>query len=767
MTSVWLEVLIDPGRLLDERETQPPVVIGAALLVRGQTREYQELAVTSQWPRLGEWPAERLTGPLGLLAALGLQVAGQPSIGPYLRLLAASDVEPTLRSAAVVLAAIALGADDREEAALQLLQTAHAAETDASTRRFLVHHQAIHVAYLGGFADAAELSHRVASEPLDAPTGPDATVSYLAQRNERSFRWSMGSLEVPAVERRSHYPPLAEADAPVFDALAGYLETQFKGSFDDPFARTITFQAEDDVESTLKTALFRARCVGDWNSGVHYQRLLAKYRLLNALGERNVDPGGDFVDLVRAADTEATRRAVRMFVRVGPLPPLAEAARYTAARTWSDFDLGANLALLAAAAPLLSSRDASAATKRVLDDLDDLVGRRHGTALVTHDAMDAIGGMLPWAGMRIQRRASDVLRKASAAGEPIVVDALPRALRGLQWRSLRPQHIRAWLGYVEEHVARVDAHQRVAAEAAKGISAVEPVEVAAAVDRAYQSSRSLLLVALMADLALPSLVPALADATRQIRESVEREMAEASAGRMTLGGAINLPLLLGRLVLQRDDRSGWTTLMAFVRQPASPIDERASVLNLLAEQRDQVPSTRRRMMRGPIPPSTIALPLLGNPESLAGAALRFRVRFGDLSGEAALNELLSLTTHPSRLSRVEAARSLAALTEAVQKDVLFALGLSLAQDADDIVRAAAARFLPRLAPALTNSQRAILGQRMASLLAEPGETVPLAGLHGINDARAARLDLASRVRKPLKDLRHHPSARVRLVARAT
>jgi hypothetical protein len=761
----WLEVLIDPTRVLDDRGGQPSALVAAAFLVRGQVREYQELASARDYPRLGEWPAEDLSGPLALLGALGLQVAGQPSIGLYSRLLADSGAEASVRAAAVVLGAIALGDDDREDAGLEMIRSADVAGNDVVSRGFLLHHQAVHAAYLGDFAGAADLARRVAAEETDDTTRAALTVRYLARRNEYSFRWLMGNLEAPSLERRAGYPVLAESDGPVFDALAAYLETVFKGSFDDPFTRTITFQSEDDVESSLRTALFRSSCMADWNTRLHYQRLLAKYRLLNALGETTMNPEPDFVQLVRAADTDATRRAARTYVRVGPLQPLASAATHVAARTWTDFDIGANFALLASAAPLLSLRDASACATRILVDLDDIVSRRHGTALVSHDAMDAVGAMLPWAGVRVQGLASRTLRAAATAGDAIVLDALPRALRGLKWTALRPSEQEAWLGYVDRHLSTEDAHQRVAAEAAIGISEVRPADAAAAVDRGYQSSRSVLVIALMTDLALPSLVAALPEAIRQVADQVESYRAAAAAGRMTLGGTVNLPLLLGRLLLQRDVRDGWKTLLRFARDSAAPIDERASVLNLLAERREEVPPKRLAMMRGTISPSTLSFPLHGSPEALTGAALRFRASFRDISSSDALNELLGLTTHTSRLARVEAARSLAHLTLVVQREVLFALGLSLAQDADDLVRAGAARFLPRLAPDLSADQREILANRMRALLSEPGETVPLAALHGLRHAREAEAELTAAVRPMIKAMRRrHPSARVRAIA---
>lgn len=85
----------------------------------------------------------------------------------------------------------------------------------------------------------------------------------------------------------------------------------------------------------------------------------------------------------------------------------------------------------------------------------------------------------------------------------------------------------------------------------------------------------------------------------------------------------------------------------------------------------------------------------------------------------------------------------------------------LAQDADNNVRAHAARILPALLGHLDEGPiRTVIG-RLNGLLGEPGEYVPLAALAGLAESQRDLAAISPDIQRAFRRLRRHPSARVR------
>jgi hypothetical protein len=761
----WIDLLVDPWRASERDEVAPVELRAAAHLLLGESRKYQEYAAANALPPLGEWPPDVGVGRRRILLALMLQLLGQPGAVPvYRRLLAEDDLDPDLRVATVILAGLALDDVDRPDAALALVANQQARSDDSLARSLLALHEAVYLAELGRFDDARA---RVAAVIDDKRTaGPQGTLQYVATLDDVMFSSYQGNWDFRAVQPRGLFPLLARVDAPVFDSLSSYLGSQFKGSFEDPFSQSVVFQSEDPLESSLQTALFRVRCLGDWAATRHYRGLLAKYRLLSTLGRGDRTAAADLALLIRAGDADAAGEAANTIRRVGPLRPLARAVSDAANRPWNDVNVRASLAVVEAGAPLLTRVDAGRVLRRIIAEFDDLVGRRHAGSLVSKETLGAIGALLPSTSAFDNRGASRLLRGDGVDRGPLVAEDLPRAIVALSWQSLGPREQIAWLRFGEAHLVAGDVLFRTASVALRGIAAVRRDEATAILSRAYSQQPSATIVAIMIDLGLAISSKVTQETTRACVRAIDNALAQAAAGRFTMGGGVNWPLLLAQLLLLKDSAAGWRSLRRHIRDPLADIHQRASVLDYLAENRDRIPAERRRRLGSRVPSPTIAFPLLGVPEELQGAALRYRATFSFVGSDEALNGLLALEASTSREARMQAARSLPALVGLVDAEVLLALGLALAQDPDNNVRAWAARFLPALSPQLGEVRGQILGARLETLLSEPGEFVPLAALAGLDRSGSGFAKLPARTRRAARRLRTHPSVRVRAAARS-
>jgi hypothetical protein len=759
----WTELLVDPWTARDKDGEGRRELRGAALLLLGEAREYQEYAQANALPRIGEWPSDQIGGPRRFLSALVLQLMGQPgAVGVYMQLRAEKDLDSDLKVAASILAAVALDEADRPDAALSTITGLEMPSNGALARSLVAVHQSVYLAELDRFSEARDRLAETRENATDSALLE--TVRYIATLNDVMLKSLEGIWESTSVDPRYRYPLLARIDAPVFDSLMSYLDAQFKGSFDDPFSQSWVFQSEDPVESSLQNALFRVRCLADFAATRRFRSLIAKYRLISALGGTDIAIAPDLALLIRAGQADPAGRAANTFRRVGPLPSLRVAGEYACSRPWHDVSLQPSLAVISATSSLLRREDVSRCFRRVVDEFDDLVGRRHAGALVSRETLQAIAALLEFASATDHRIASRLLRRAELYG-PVVIEDIPRAVRTLAWSSLGSHEIDAWFRFAERHLAPSDPLARIASEALRGIAKVRREATTALLNREYDRAPSPLLVATMIDLELPISSQIAKETIREAIQAIARTRSEIAAGTMTLGGGLNWPLLLARVLLIHEDAAGWRAIGRHIADPVADMHERATLLDFLAANRDQVPQKRRSQFKKRVPAPSLVFPLMGMPEELQGSTLRYLAAFSFVASEEALNQLLSLVASPSREARMQAARTLPNLVDLVRVDVLVALGLSLAQDADNNVRAWAARFLPEMLEHLPDGREAILATRLERLLSEPGEYVPLAALAGLDHVPPGSA-IPRTIRRTIGRLRRHPSARIRIAVRS-
>jgi hypothetical protein len=458
---------------------------------------------------------------------------------------------------------------------------------------------------------------------------------------------------------------------------------------------------------------------------------------------------GALDELRRSGDEKSLALAARRLWAIGPLGPLAEAARRIQPGSWTHTSARANLALWQHAGDVLDEATASDAARYCLDVVTDnsaFVSRTTPSFLVVPYTLDALSGLLGAADDAVHR---DLAR--FIAGLPPVTDQLEVRGRARVAGALRPTMVAAEDRAAWRQVAVSQPHPGLAAaildllidhdEAARALLCTR---IAGGDNHALAALGPDHVHELDAQVAerLMAQDAELLDATiAQLQQGVHPIRTRDPAERLAVLG-VYFPGV-----------APWDALLRYLGHARLPSERKRGACLTLARHADRLPGPVRSALRELIPQLKVTVPdlnLLGEP--FGGAGMILAVAVGALDGQTLTDGLPGLLagSPPER-------RDAAALIGRLGRPEFTAALVALLGDPYPEVRAEAACALAiRVASADTATDPlAIAGLQRA--LTDPGAQMPLAIADGLPALGTPR-DQARELITPLLD---HPSALVR------
>ncbi len=746
-----VDLLIAPERFPVARKFSIKQAI--SLVLDGRLGEYDTRAEDSGLPRVakpvfGEGPSE-----VRLLSALLANFQGMPIALRELEGLASSpDEHADIVTVAAVMAATGHATAGRYEDAAVLVQRQLPLATEPMHEAVLALHSGYRLGELARYEEAVRWTTRALELAIERPRSEKwRTIRAVADANLLTYLGALGQFKG---DRRKLFSTaaLADLDAALAAGLRSYLRQHFDAQFADPYTRTISFRADDPVDSPLSRALIRAQALA-YRFGVdEAHELIGKYRLLSAVGREEVEPRAAIVMLVRARDHVGLHRAVGLYRAVGPLAPIAQAGEYLSVVEWPSPQLKAILIAIKDSAPLLSTSAAARAADRIIESLELWAGWTVGAGRVEREALGAISALAPLLPDDVHARAAEVLlRLAQLPPDGYLHQSMGRALRSLRWESVPAAKRRSWLAYLERSLSEKTDHLFVGHEIAGSLASIESEMVGRVLRAAFDRDPSLFLAATLiengfeldANSRRTALELAVA-ATSSAREASKR-------GSYSIGGLVQAGSLLAHLAAELEDPDALNVAVELLYDASASLDDRTAVALALSQEHPQV------ALRGLPPASRIELPF-DEPAAFQAAILQFGVTYGLIAKTEAIDRLMTLANSRDRASRIYTARTLPLLRGVVPAQLGAAIGLTLASDNDVQVLATAAQVLPRLtAPGLHRAIR----QRTLAFLQAPGDLLPAAALAGWAAARAEGTVIPNEVRAQAHRLLTHISMRVR------
>jgi hypothetical protein len=523
----------------------------------------------------------------------------------------------------------------------------------------------------------------------------------------------------------------------------------FRGWADDQATR---IEFEDTVNDQLLAAMVSADLTGEQGAWQKIGSLLARNTLIiqHAHGDTSRQTGA-LDELRRSGDEKSLDLAARRLWAVGPLGPLAEAARRVQPGSWTHTTARANLALWQHAGDVLDAASATEAARYCLGVLGDdsaFVARATPSFLVIPYTLNALAGLLDAADDAFHRDLAGFL-----AGLPPVTDQLEargwaRVAAGVRATVLAIPQDRA--GWRQSAVSQPD--RRLAA-AILGLIAHDD-EVA----------RELLL-ARVADGDHAALV-ALGPVRQLDTEVAERLMAqdaelldviiaEAQARVHTIrthDPAARLAILGSHF----PEVTPWDALLRYLGHAHVPGERKRNPCLALAHNAGRLPGPVRSALRDlllQLKPSSLPVNLFGL--SFGGAAMILGAAVGAPDDQTVISGFAALLTG-SRQER----RDAATLIGRLGRPEFTAALVTLVSDPYPEVRAEAAHALAlRVASSDPGIDPLAIGG-LQRALADPGALVSLAIAEGVAAAETPSDD----ARDLTASLLGHPSARVREAA---
>jgi Domain of unknown function (DUF4365)/HEAT repeats len=533
-------------------------------------------------------------------------------------------------------------------------------------------------------------------------------------------------------------------------AFRAAADRTFRQWADDRASTRIDF--EDTVNDRLFAALVSADLTGEQGTWRSTGSLLARNTLMvqQAGGDTSRQTGA-LDELRRSGDDKSLALATRRLWAIGPLGPLAEAARRIQPGSWSHTTARANLALWQHAGDILDEATATDAARFCLNVLTDgsaFVSRTTPSFLVIPYTLDALSGLLGAADDALHR---DLAR--FIAGLPPVIDQLEARgwarvaalLRATvfataedraAWRQAAdsqpdPRLAAAILGLLTDHDD--EARKLLSARIAGGDN-----DALAALGHVRQLD--------------PEVAGRLMARDAELLDAI---IAEAQAGVHTVRTR-DPAARLAILGVHFPDVTPWDALLRYLGHARVPSERKRIACPALAQHADRLPEPVRSALREFIPQLKATVPalnLLGEP--FGGAGMILAAAVGALDAQTLTSGLTALLTG-SRQER----RDAAALIGRLGRPEFTAALVALLSDPHPEVRAEAACALAmRVASTDTRiDPLAIAGLQGA--LADPGAQTPLAIAAGL-PALGTPSDQARDLITPLLA---HPSARVRETA---
>jgi HEAT repeats len=538
------------------------------------------------------------------------------------------------------------------------------------------------------------------------------------------------------------------------------VSTAFRAAADRTFREwtddrpTMRIDFEDTVNDRLFAAVVSADLTGEQGTWRATGSLLARNTLMvqHAGGDTSRQTGA-LDELRRCGDEKSLDLAARRLWAIGPLGPLAEAARRIQPGSWTHTTARANLALWQHAGDVLDEATASDAARYCLDVVTDssaFVSRTTPSFLVIPYTLDALRGLLAAADDAVHRDLARLI-----AGLPPVTDELEArgwarvaaALRStvvaaaddrVAWRQVAvsqpdPRLAAALLGLLTNHdePARELLRARIAGGDNHALAALGPDHV-----HELDAQVAEQLMAQDAEL-LDVTIAELQQGAHAIRS---RDPAERLA---VLG--VYFP-----------DVAPWDVLLRYLGHARLPSERKRIACLALARHADRLPEPVRSALRELIPQLKATVPALNAlGEPFGGAGMILAAAVGALDDQALTGGLPGLLSGspPER-------RDAAALIGRLGRPEFTAALVALLGDPHPEVRGEAACALAMRVGSMDTGTDPLATAGLQRALTDPGARTPLAIADGL-PALGTPSDQARELIRPLLD---HPSALVRETA---
>src|SRR5258708_30675278 len=209
--SGWVRTMIAPDDLTAVQATEIERK-GFAYLLSGRFTEYLRLASERDLPKFGQVHYERPGPSQSLLEALALYLGNNESAITRLREIGQSG-GGDLRTAAVVLASIALADNFDPGAAAEMLQSELAKIRSPLSRALVLTHLGVRKAELGDMRASIECTGRASQIVANLPNSkPEMALGIVTRSNLWRFRSMTGVIEQTAGPLRPCFPVLAHYD---------------------------------------------------------------------------------------------------------------------------------------------------------------------------------------------------------------------------------------------------------------------------------------------------------------------------------------------------------------------------------------------------------------------------------------------------------------------------------------------------------------------------------------------------------------------------
>lgn len=764
----WLTLFLAPQSISPENPLRP-----IALLIDGRFGEYQYEAPQRGWPPLGTHEPLKEGIEFAFLHALNQHLlTGEDPLPQYRRVAASRRSPGPLKTVTSVLQAMVLADNGRQDEAVEILLRRDTNLRPGLERAMLRLHLAARYAELGDMSRAETVNDTVISILGKVSQLSEARKALSLVANANRWRYLAEQRRVlPPPAPLSESPWLSRIDALRADGLQRNLFDQFEGAVSDATVHTVSFQSEDPVEASLRRALLRAECFAAWDVLADVRREVGRYRLLTLVTAVARQPGSGFHLLRRAGDEEGLRRAARLYLQLGPLGPLSRVgSEFVELETWPPGEVRSVAALLAVAAQVLDSGTVTAAMDRVSALIQDTDTARFGWA-VTDALLVAAANLVQFAS---EREHTQMARSILAL---------------IQRPYLEPLlgHLRDCLGTIQWGVVESDLREQYSQTAVRLVDLPDSrslgLTLCQALARTDQRCAEVLHTEFRQRPTL-ELGVMLLGAGVTLTESDSGQLAAACdvrLGEIRFAAiahqfhlySVDAPLIMAVLVTSTANTpESWDSLLAFLVDPNIPVELKASALEVLAERIDETPESVRAALepvtRAGLAERSAEPSFFESPLAARGAVLRFALATEFVSSADALTYLLALASEADPRGRIEAARSLGKAIGVKPDLAVITLAVSLSQDQNHQVRAAAGRALAELSWLEAGPLRGVVRERMRALLREAGAAVPRATTEGLLQAVEKGMTPEPIIIDALRTIaRTHPSRAVRSAASRT
>jgi hypothetical protein len=761
----WLGLFLAPQSIRPENPLRP-----LALILDGRFWEYQHEAPERGWPSLGSGAHEKGSIEVEFLQGLNQHLLTDEDPLPQYRRVAESRRSPgPLKTLTAVLEAIVLADNGRQEAAIGILLQRDTKLKPGLERALLRLHLAMRYAEVGDMSRALAVNDTVISILSRYSQEVEANKALNLVAGANRWRYSAALRQMlPPPNSLLESAWLSRIDALRADGLQRNLFDQFEGAVADATVHTVSWQSEDQVEASLRRALLRAECFAAWDVLTDVRRELGRYRLLALVAAPARQPDSGFHLLRRAGDEDGLRRAARLYLQLGPLSPLARVgAEFVALETWPPGEVRPIAALLAVSAQVLDSNTVAAALNRV----SALIRATDTTRIewaVTDALLVAAANLAQVASDRQQTElARSILTLVGRPHLEPLVARLRDCLGTIQWNIVEME-VRDMFSQTAVRLAEEPSSSSLGLTLCQALARTDP-HCAEVLQRAFRLRPTLELGAML----IGAGVSLAEHDNLRLAQACDVRMKEISAAAFThqfhlysVDAAVIMAVLATSNV---NTPESWESLSTFLVDPNIPAEMKAAALQVLTERIDKAPLSVRSALElvtlSVLSQRTTEPSFFDSPLAARGAFLRFALAAGIVSPADALIHLLALASDADPRGRIEAAESLGSAIGVKPDLAVITLAVSLTQDQNHQVRAAAGRALAELSWVEAGPLRGVVRERLRALLKESGALVPRATAEGILQAALKGTKPEPTVVDTLRAIaRTHPARAVRNAA---